>query len=64
MANNRFTGDHSTLLINMDNVIYAKGGNHAGSTIKITFVNGEDMVLANTEADQFRAAWRRQEKEL
>jgi len=55
---NRFAGVHSTILINLDNVAYAKGGNHAGSEITIHFVSRDTITLSGEEADMFRAQWR------
>lgn len=56
--NNRFTGEHSRVLINLDHVIYAMGGDYAGSTIKIYMFDGLWVVLTGAEADMFREQWR------
>lgn len=59
--NNRFVGEHSMVLINLDRVLYAQGGQFAGSKIKIYMPDGLWIELEGWDADRFRAAWREQE---
>ena len=61
--NNRFTGEHSKVLINLKHVIYARGEDHAGSDIKICMRGGRTIDLSGRDADMFRAQWREKVEE-
>lgn len=58
MNTNRFTGEHSTILINFDHVMYAQSEGHAGAPITLYFRNGACLTLTNGNADMFREEWR------
>jgi len=58
MANNRFTGEHSTLLINFDHVVYATSDGPQGGQLKVVMSNGKILILTHGNADMFRNQWR------
>lgn len=61
MANNRFTGVHSKILINLDHVKLASSDGHAGSPVNIQFSDGSHLILNDTDATMFLAQWRNTE---
>jgi hypothetical protein len=58
MASKFFTGEHSTVLINFDNVEYAESEGPSGGDITIHFRSGKEIVLSHGNADMFRKQWR------
>lgn len=55
-----FTGEHSTILINLDHVVFAETPGHGGDDmyVQIHFINGMTRRLRNGNARMFMDAWR------
>jgi len=53
-----FTGEHSTVLINMDHVVYAKSEGPQGGKLILFMVNGAELELSEGNANMFRKQWR------
>lgn len=56
---NAFTGDHSTVLINLDNVEFALTPGHVGEGVSVTifFRSGIKHTLHDGNARMFIEAW-------
>lgn len=55
----KFTGEHSTIMINLDHVVYAKSEDASGGAITVYFAHGiKPITLQHGNADMFRAFWR------
>lgn len=52
---NIFVGEHSSVMINLEYVAFARGGRFAGSDIEVTLTTGSVIRLEDQSADMFRA---------
>lgn len=59
MANKAFfTGEHSTVLINLNNVLFAMSEGPSGGKLTVYFRDGHKLILNEGNADMFRKQWR------
>ena len=64
MKANFFTGEHSTVLINMNQVTYAKSESPSGGSLIVHFIDGSSIELSHGSANMFREQWRNLSNEL
>lgn len=57
-TNTFFTGEHSTMLINMNYVVYAESEGPHGGDLSVFMINGTKLKLTHGNADMFRKRWR------
>lgn len=57
-TNHAFTGEHSTILMNLDAVEFATSQGYAASDVHVHFKSGKDIILKHGNAEMFMRAWK------